>query len=145
MPPFKKYWKWSKTRSSIRTWPEKMGHWYYFYLISIIYFINFFILQFCNNGANSINISSNLDAWAIHLYQKCNPLASPRNELNANNLVEAKSECDARENCAMFFYEVNENRYFHDDFNTVNTFYFCDETGSEISTRKMNILYNKGR
>ena len=65
--------------------------------------------------------------------------------MNANNLVEAKSECDARENCAMFFYEKNVDKYFHDDFDNANIFYFCDETGSEISTQKMNVLYNKGR
>ena len=68
-----------------------------------------------------------------------------RHTLRAQTLTEAKIECDARENCAMFFYEINEDTYFHDAFNTVNRFHFCDELGSPISTRKMYALYNKGK
>ena len=92
-----------------------------------------------------INILSNLDAWAIQKNKECNPLASPRNKLDASNLNEAKKECDARKNCAMFFYVINEDTYFHNDFDTVNVFHFCDESGVAISTHKMSVLYNKGR
>ena len=102
------------------------------------------IRQFCHFLQESFNILSNLDAWVIHKNKECNPLASPRSKLDASNLNQAKKECDERKNCAMFFYEINEDTYFHNDFDTVNIFHFCDESGAPISTDKMSFLYTKG-